>query len=89
MINLQKYDIILVSYDTVLSEMKGKKYKKNLFRYNFLRIILDEANKIQNFHSKKSRAIMKLSGMSKWIVTGTPIENSVSDLYSFMHFLNY
>lgn len=27
--------------------------------------------------------------MSKWVVTGTPIENSINDLFSFVHFLNY
>jgi len=27
--------------------------------------------------------------MSKWVVTGTPIENSVNDLYSFVNFLGY
>lgn len=27
--------------------------------------------------------------MSKWVVTGTPIENSINDLFSFIHFLGY
>lgn len=55
--DLDNYDIVLVSYETVRADLEGKQYKKNLFEYNWLRIILDEANKISNKDNKTTKAI--------------------------------
>lgn len=69
--------------------MEGQQYPHNLFKYNWLRIILDEANKISNKGNRTTQAVLQLSGMSKWVMTGTPIENSINDLFPFVAFLNY
>ena len=88
-IDLQNYNIVLTSYETVRQDLFVEKYNHNLFNYTWNRIILDEANRIHNINTKNAKSIYKLSGISKWCVTGTPIENSINDLFSLLHFLDY
>ncbi len=52
------------------------------------RVILDEAQAIKNPGTKQSRAVRKLQGKSNLALTGTPIENSLRDLWSLFDFLN-
>ena len=88
-IDLQHYNIVLTSYETVRQDLFVEKYNHNLFNYTWNRIILDEANRIHNVNTKNAKSIYKLTGISKWCVTGTPIENSINDLFSLLHFLDY
>jgi len=51
-------------------------------------IILDEAQVIKNPSTKQTKCVKKLMGDTRIIMTGTPIENSLSDLWSLFDFLN-
>jgi len=51
-------------------------------------VILDEAQAIKNPNTKQTKAIKQLKAKSKIAMTGTPIENSLSDLWSLFDFLN-
>ncbi|WP_413909505.1 DEAD/DEAH box helicase [Desulfobacula sp.] len=51
-------------------------------------IILDEAQAIKNPSTKQTRCVKKLMADTRIIMTGTPIENSLSDLWSLFDFLN-
>jgi non-specific serine/threonine protein kinase len=51
-------------------------------------IILDEAQAIKNPSTKQTKCVKKLSAETRIIMTGTPIENSLSDLWSLFDFLN-
>ena len=51
-------------------------------------IILDEAQVIKNPSTKQTQCVKKLMGDTRIIMTGTPIENSLSDLWSLFDFLN-
>lgn len=51
-------------------------------------ICLDEAQNIKNAHTKQARAIRKLKGGHKIALSGTPMENRLSELWSIFHFLN-
>jgi non-specific serine/threonine protein kinase len=51
-------------------------------------IILDEAQAIKNAGTKQSRAVKTLKSASKIAMTGTPVENRLSDLWSIFDFLN-
>jgi hypothetical protein len=51
-------------------------------------VILDESQTIKNPESQVARAAYRLQGTFKITLSGTPVENSLEDLWSQMHFLN-
>jgi len=51
-------------------------------------IILDEATKIKNSQTRTSTAILNLNSLRKWVISGSPIENTVEDLHSIYKFVN-
>ncbi len=51
-------------------------------------VILDEAQRIKNYKTKISQSIKKLLSEYKIVLTGTPIENKLEELYSIMQFVN-
>lgn len=50
-------------------------------------VILDEAQHIKNPDSQNAKAATALNAKNRFVLTGTPVENSVRDLWSLMHFL--
>ncbi|KAJ5177544.1 Helicase C-terminal [Penicillium coprophilum] len=54
---------------------------------NWHRIVLDEAHIIRNRTTRTSIAVRALSGNFKWALTGTPLHNSVDDLYTLFAFI--
>ncbi len=59
-----------------------------LMNYSWSYIILDEAQAIKNPGTKQTRAVKKLKAQNRIIMTGTPVENRLSDLWSLFDFLN-
>ncbi len=53
----------------------------------FAAVVLDEAQHIKNRSTQNSIAAKRLKGFNRVVLTGTPVENSVSDLWSIMDFL--
>ncbi len=51
-------------------------------------IILDEAQRIKNWQSKTANSIKKLQSRYAFVLTGTPIENNIDEIYSIVQFLN-
>ena len=51
-------------------------------------IVLDEAQRIKNWSTKTTQAVKRLRSRYAFILTGTPIENRIDELYSLMDFLN-
>ncbi|KAI0451628.1 SNF2 family N-terminal domain-containing protein [Xylaria acuta] len=58
-----------------------------LFKIPFWRVILDEAHNIKNKDSHISVACQNLSGRHRWGMSGTPITNSLDELYPYFKFL--
>jgi SNF2 family DNA or RNA helicase len=77
-----QFDLIITSYGLVRNE-------RDVFaRYDFLYIILDESQVIKNPHAKTYKAVISLNASHRLVLTGTPIENSLNDLWAQMNFLN-
>ncbi len=51
-------------------------------------VVLDEAQRIKNWSTKTTQAIKRLRSRYAFVLTGTPIENRLDELYSLMDFLN-
>ncbi len=78
---LDRYDLIITTYALT------QRYKW-LQDYSWNYIILDEAQAIKNPGTKQTRAVKKLRAHNRLIMTGTPVENRLSDLWSLFDFLN-
>jgi len=76
------YDVIITTYGTVRNDVDL------LSKTDFFYLILDESQSIKNSTSKTYKAVLALQAKHKLVITGTPIENSLSDLWSQMNFLN-
>jgi len=51
-------------------------------------LILDEAQRIKNWRTKTARAVKRLESRYAFVLTGTPLENRIDDLYSIVQFLD-
>jgi superfamily II DNA or RNA helicase len=76
------FDLVITTYGILRSDTEM--FSKFFFNY----IILDESQQIKNPTSKSFKSIKQLKGKHKLALSGTPIENSVSDIWSQMHFTN-
>ncbi len=74
-------DIFVASYDSVRQDIE---YYEAM---SFSVIALDEAQFIKNHATKTTRAIKHLSARHRFALTGTPIENRLSEIWSIMDFL--
>ncbi|HEY5792637.1 MAG TPA: DEAD/DEAH box helicase, partial [Chthoniobacterales bacterium] len=74
-------DLIVTSY--ALLRRDAERYRG----LAFAAVVLDEAQHIKNPDSQNARAAVSLRAGSRFILTGTPIENSVRDLWSLFEFL--
>ncbi|KAG5209657.1 SNF2 family helicase ATPase [Trichophyton interdigitale] len=87
---LARYDIVITTYTTILSDVSGKSSKRGtspLVRMNMFRIVLDEAHIIREQNAAQSQAIFQLNAQRRWSVTGTPIQNRLEDLGAVLKFL--
>ncbi|KAJ4465801.1 P-loop containing nucleoside triphosphate hydrolase protein, partial [Lentinula edodes] len=58
-----------------------------LFRISWRRLVLDEAHEIRNASTRKAQAAFAIKAKYRWCLTGTPLQNRISDLYSLFHLL--
>jgi len=77
-----QYFFYIVNYETILRDNLAI----NKAGIDFL--ILDEAQKIKNYETKTSSAIKRLQAKHTLVITGTPIENRLIDIFSIMSVLD-
>ena len=75
------YDLLITSYDYIRRD--EELYQDLQFNY----VILDEAQYIKNQKTKSAQSVKSLNGRHKLALTGTPIENSLAELWSIFDFL--
>ena len=80
--NIKKYDLVITSYDLLKRDIEI--YKE--VNYNFKYIIADEAQYMKNSTTQNAKAIKQLNGTTRFALTGTPIENSLAELWSIFDF---
>ncbi|HWZ05128.1 MAG TPA: SNF2-related protein, partial [Mucilaginibacter sp.] len=76
------YDLVITTYG--ISRIDIELFKSYFFDY----VILDESQNIKNPSSKSFQAVRQLKSKFKLILSGTPVENSVNDLWTQMSFIN-
>ncbi|MCQ4638233.1 DEAD/DEAH box helicase [Anaerovorax odorimutans] len=77
----EQYDILITSYDLL------KRDEGNYIGKTFYCQILDEAQNIKNHQTKAAKAAKKIQAQVRFALTGTPIENRLSELWSIFDYL--
>lgn len=81
---LNNFDIIITNFDRIKIENKNSWIWT---KHHFKRIILDEGDVIRNKNTKIFSCANNIQVESRWIITGTPFNNSIMDIYSYAKFL--
>lgn len=78
---LNNIDLVLTTYGTLMRQSWLQDREWQL-------LVLDEAQAIKNPTARQTKAVKKLKAASRIALTGTPVENRISDLWSLFDFLN-
>lgn len=78
----EKADLLITTYGTALRDIEG------LEQVRWGKVILDEAQVIKNHTSETAQQLRRLDAHGRIALTGTPIENGLSDLWALLDFCN-
>jgi len=75
------FHICITSYKLVLQDHQA--FRRRKWKY----LILDEAQNIKNFKSQRWQTLLNFNSQRRLLLTGTPLQNNLMELWSLMHFL--
>ena len=77
------FNVCITSYQLVLQDANS--FKRRRWQY----MILDEAHNIKNFRSERWQTMMTFNTQARLLLTGTPLQNNLTELWSLLFFLHY
>lgn len=75
------YHVVITSYQLAVQDAFAFKRKKWYY------MILDEAHNIKNFQSQRWQTLISFNSQRRLLLTGTPLQNNLTELWSLLHFL--
>ncbi|XP_059208866.1 helicase-like transcription factor isoform X2 [Centropristis striata] len=81
---LSSQDVVITTYNVLSADFGNK---SPLHGISWLRVVLDEGHIVRNPNAQMSKAVLGLKAQRRWILSGTPIQNSVKDLWMLLAFL--
>lgn len=75
------FHVLITSYNVVVAD------EKYFHRMKFMYMILDEAQAIKNAASQRWKCLLNLKCRNRVLLTGTPIQNSMAELWALLHFI--
>ena len=79
--NTCPFDVLVTSYEGLLKE------KEKLGKISWKYLIIDEAHRIKNEQSSLSVAVRNIPAQVRLLITGTPLQNNLRELWAFLNFL--
>ncbi|KAH3903402.1 chromatin-remodeling ATPase ISW1 SCDLUD_001037 [Saccharomycodes ludwigii] len=76
-----KFDVVISSYEIVIKE------KATFRKFNWEYIVIDEAHRIKNEESMLSQVIREFTSKNRLLITGTPLQNNLHELWALLNFL--
>ncbi|KAL7807016.1 SNF2 family DNA-dependent ATPase [Trichoderma aethiopicum] len=77
----EKFPVVCTSYEMVLND------HHNLSRIKWEFIIIDEGHRMKNADAKLFQQLRQFSSATRLLITGTPLQNNLKELWSLLHFL--
>ncbi|KAK6365878.1 uncharacterized protein PV06_04637 [Exophiala oligosperma] len=77
----EKFDVCITSYEMILRE------KSHLKKFAWEYIIVDEAHRIKNEESSLAQIIRMFTSRNRLLITGTPLQNNLHELWALLNFL--
>ncbi|KAL1310528.1 hypothetical protein AAFC00_000812 [Neodothiora populina] len=77
----EKFDVLITSYEMILRE------KSSLKKFAWEYIIIDEAHRIKNEESSLAQIIRMFNSRNRLLITGTPLQNNLHELWALLNFL--
>lgn len=75
------WDVCITSYEMIIRE-------KSVFKkFNWRYMVIDEAHRIKNEKSKLSELLREFKSMNRLLLTGTPLQNNLHELWALLNFL--
>ena len=78
-----EYDLIITSYDLLKRDIEI--YQENRYKFRFA--IADEAQYLKNSNTQNAKAVKEILADTRYALTGTPIENSLAELWSIFDYI--
>ena len=75
------FHVVITSYQLVVADEKT--FQKMKWQY----VILDEAQAIKNINSQRWKTLLSFNSRNKLLLTGTPIQNTMAELWALLHFI--
>ncbi|XP_062123226.1 transcription termination factor 2 [Drosophila sulfurigaster albostrigata] len=86
--DLRSMDLVITSYNTLVSEWKRFGSDSRLFSSRWERLVLDEAHIIRNTKTVCFGTVTNIKAQHHWALTGTPIQNCALDCFALLKFLS-
>ena len=80
--NGPKFDVLIVQYENIMND------NSTFAAFNYNVLIVDEAHRLKNAHSKLLQALSNIHSEFRILLTGTPLQNTVEELQSLLEFLH-
>ncbi|KAF2196634.1 hypothetical protein GQ43DRAFT_404684 [Delitschia confertaspora ATCC 74209] len=77
----EKFDVCITSYEMILRE------KSHLKKFAWEYIIIDEAHRVKNEESSLAKEIRMFNSRNRLLITGTPLQNNLHELWALLNFL--
>ena len=77
----QDFEVCITSYEMCLIEQGPLK------KFSFEYIVIDEAHRIKNVDSMLSQIVREFSSRGRLLITGTPLQNNLKELFSLLNFI--
>ncbi|AFM97645.1 DEAD-like helicase [Encephalitozoon hellem ATCC 50504] len=81
-LEIRLFDVLITTYDTVMAE------QEHLSQFHFSVGIFDEAHRLKNAKSKAATVLRTLKFNHKVLLSGTPLQNNISELWSLLNFID-
>lgn len=75
------FPVVVTSYEICMND------RKFLANYQWKYIIVDEGHRLKNMNCKLIKELMTYNSANRLLITGTPLQNNIAELWSLLHFL--